>query len=256
MTELTRADRRLELRLTLTLLAAIAGGVPIVLLAVLVRSNWGPLIRLDTSVAENLNAYAVAHPGWVDFFKAYSVVIGPFVLQPAVTIIGIVLLVRGRPRLGGWMLVALWGGALLGAVLKFTVRRARPDLTDPVAGAPGYSFPSGHAFGGTVGCTLLVLVLGALLPTVWRRVALVVAALAIVTVCFARVFLGVHYLSDVVAGSVLGFGWVTLTAAAFHAWRRDVGLPPAPLDEIEPELGSGQPEPTEREPAAPPGGRG
>ncbi len=53
-----------------------------------------------------------------------------------------------------------------------------------------------------------------------------------------------HYLSDVVAGELLGLGWVVLTAAAFEAWRRDVGLPPAPPAEAEPELGDNVPEPS------------
>jgi hypothetical protein len=47
-----------------------------------------------------------------------------------------------------------------------------------------------------------------------------------------------------VAGEIFGVGWVAITAAAFEAWRRDVGLPPSPPAEAEPELAEGLPEPS------------
>jgi undecaprenyl-diphosphatase len=62
-------------------------------------------------------------------------------------------------------------------------------------------------------------------------------------VAFARVGLGVHYLTDVTAGLVLGLAWLTATSAVFEWWRRDVGLPPSPATEAEPELSTGVPEP-------------
>jgi undecaprenyl-diphosphatase len=83
-----------------------------------------------------------------------------------------------------------------------------------------------------------------LLPGVWRRVALVVAVVVPLAVGFARVGLGVHYLSDVVAGELLGLAWVVITTVAFEAWRRDVGLPPSEPTEAEPELAEGRPEPS------------
>jgi len=85
-------------------------------------------------------------------------------------------------------------------------------------------------------------------------VAIAVAILIPLVVAFARVGLGVHYLSDVVAGMLLGLGWVVVTAAAFEAWRRDVGLPPAPPTEAEPELGRDVPEPEPGDLREPSGG--
>lgn len=238
-----QADRRLELRLTVALVATFALGLPFLLLALLVRASWGPLIRLDTSVADGLHGYAVRN-GWVvDLMQGVSLVGGPFVLRPLVTLLAVWLLARRRIRLAGWVLVTLWGGALLGVVLKSVVGRARPDLVDAVAREGGRSFPSGHALGATVACGLLAMVLGALLPGRRRPLAFVAAALAVLAVCLSRVMLGVHYLTDVSAGVVLGVCWLAVTAAVFHAWRRDVGLPAAPATEVEPELGGGVPEP-------------
>ncbi|HVE30718.1 MAG TPA: phosphatase PAP2 family protein, partial [Mycobacteriales bacterium] len=120
----------------------------------------------------------------------------------------------------------------------------RPDLVDAVATAPGRSFPSGHALTSTVGCAVLLLLVTPLLRRRRRVVAIAAAILIPLVVAFARVGLGVHYLSDVVAGELLGLGWVVLTASAFEAWRRDVGLPPAAPTEAEPELGGNVPEPS------------
>jgi len=244
VTTVRRADRKLGLRLLLALVATLGLGVPFALLALLVRARWDPLIRLDTSVADGLHAVALRNPWLVDTLDGISVVIDPWVLRPVVTLVAVWLLVRERRvRLASWVLVTLWGGALLGVLLKELIDRARPDLVDAVAAAPGFSFPSGHALGGTIACGLLVLVLGPLLSPRWRAVAWAAAVLAVLAVCFARVGLGVHYLSDVTAGVVIGVAWLAATSAVFEWWRRDVGLPPAPVTEAEPELGEGVPEP-------------
>lgn len=243
MTRVERADRRLGLRLALGLVATFGLGVPFVLLALLVREKWDPLIRLDTSVAEGLNDVAVRNDWLVDTLLVISDVFDPMVFRVLVTLIALWLIRAGRRRLASWALVTIWGAALLGWGLKLVVGRARPDLVDAVAAAPGRSFPSGHALGTTVGCGLLLLLVMPLLRGAWRAVAVALAVLIPVVVCFARVGLGVHYLADVTAGLVLGVAWLAVTSAVFEWWRRDVGLPPAPATEAEPELGEGVPEP-------------
>jgi undecaprenyl-diphosphatase len=238
-----RADRRLVLRLALGLAAAIVVGVPFLLLALLVRDNWSPLVDLDTTVANRMHVIALAHHWLVILLKAISDVFDPITFRVVTTILAVLLFWRGRRRLAIWTLVTIWGAALLGVVLKVVVDRARPDLVDAVATAPGRSFPSGHALTSMVGCAVLLLLVTPLLSRRWRAVAIVLAIVVPLVVAFARVGLGVHYLSDVVAGMLLGLGWVALTAAAFAAWRRDLGLPPSRPTEAEPELGTDEPEP-------------
>ena len=242
-----RADRRLVVRLALALVAAIALGVPFLLLALLVRDNWSPLVELDTSVADRMHLVALAHHWLVTLLKGISTVFDPITFRVVTTVLALLLFRRGRRRLAIWTLVTIWGAALLGVVLKAVVNRARPDLVDAVATAPGRSFPSGHALTSTVGCAVLLLLVTPLLRRRWRAVAIAVAILIPLVVAFARVGLGVHYLSDVVAGMLLGLGWVIITAAAFEAWRRDIGLPPSPPTEAEPELGQDAPEPEPRD---------
>jgi undecaprenyl-diphosphatase len=233
------------LRLALGLAAAIVLGVPFLLLALLVRDKWSPLINLDTTVADRLHVIALQQHWLVTLLKGVSMVFDPIVFRVVTTAVAVLLFWQGRRRLAIWTLVTIWGAALLGQLLKIGVGRARPDLVEAVATAPGRSFPSGHALTSTVGCAVLLLLVTPLLGRRWRAVAIAVAVVVPLVVGFSRVGLGVHYLSDVVAGELLGLGWVVVTAAAFEAWRRDVGLPPAPPTEIEPEIAENVPEPSE-----------
>lgn len=172
---LTRADRRLTLRLVLGLVAGTGVGLGFLLLALLVRANWDPLIDLDQTVAQRLHDVAVQHAWFVSLLKALSDVFDPITFRVVTTLVALVLLARRHVRLGAWTLVTVWGAALLGLVLKILVARTRPDLVDAVATAPGRSFPSGHALTSTVGCAVLLLLLMPLLHGRWRAVAVAVA---------------------------------------------------------------------------------
>jgi membrane-associated phospholipid phosphatase len=237
------ADRRLQVRLLVALVATAALGVPFLLLALLVRSNFPPLRDLDLAVARELNEVARGSAGLVDALQVIARVGDPNVFRAAAAVLLVWLLVRRRFRLALWTVVATAGGALLGLVLKLVVGRTRPVLDEPVAHAAGLSFPSGHALNSVVGAGVLLLVLGPLLSARARRVAWAAGVLVVLVIGFDRVALGVHYLSDVVAGWVIGAAWIAVTAAAFETWRREVGLPPSPTLQAEPELGEGVPEP-------------
>jgi undecaprenyl-diphosphatase len=115
------------------------------------------------------------------------------------------------------------GGALLDVVMKSAVARVRPYFPNPVALAPGGSFPSGHALAATLGAGVLLLCVLPLIPSAWRIAAWTVAVLVPLAVGFSRIALGVHWPSDVVGGWLLGVGFVAATAAAFDAWPRGPG---------------------------------
>jgi membrane-associated phospholipid phosphatase len=220
-------DRRLGLRLTLALVAVVVIGVPFLALLLLVRAKWSPLLHLDVDVAAGLHRSALRHRPLVRTYTVVSTVFDPNVFRVVATALAVWLLTDRRPRLASWVLVTIWGGALLGVVAKIAVGRARPAFDVAVAAAGGKSFPSGHALGSLVGCGVLLLVL---LPVVRsrpaRRLCWLAAVLIVLTVGLARVGLGVHYLSDVLAGWVLGLGWLAATTAAFQAWRRETGARP------------------------------
>ena len=222
---LSAADERFGLRLGAGFLVTPVATVAFVLLVVLVRAGWPPLRDLDADTAETLNRVDVDHPELVKSAEVVSDVFDPNVFRVALTLIALAYLIHGETGHAAWLLVTVFGGAALGFALKEIVHRARPVLPDPVSTAPGMSFPSGHALGASIGCCLLLLIALRFLPRGGRVAAVIAAGLIVGSVALARVVLGVHFVSDVLAGIMLGVGWVAVTTWAYVAWRRETGQP-------------------------------
>ncbi|MCX5402180.1 phosphatase PAP2 family protein [Streptomyces sp. NBC_00102] len=239
-----RADRRFGARLLGAAAVAAVAAVPFALVLVLVEGHWQPLRRLDASAAMRLHRTALEHPAWTDTLRILSDwVWDPAVLRSLVAVLTLWLLWKRAWRLACWSAVTAVAGALTGMLVKSVVERARPSLEDPVAHAPGFSFPSGHAMTATTSCAVLLLVLLPMVPRAWRPVCWGVAVLSVLGVGFTRVALGVHWFSDVVGGWLLGAAVVALTGWAFEAWRTDVGRRRTELGEgLEPELTGAEPE--------------
>jgi undecaprenyl-diphosphatase len=223
---LDRAERSLGARLAVTAAAALVVFIPFAILAILVISAWWPLQSVDQRLADALHAYAVSHPDVVSAARVWSTVFGPGPLRVVVLVVAVVLWWRGSRRSAIWAVITMASGGVLGAVLKLIFGRNRPDLLDPVADAPGYSFPSGHALNVALAAGVLVLVL---LPAAdrvgdpTRRRLLrwsmwVVAAVITAVTGLCRIALGVHWMSDVLGGWVLGGALVAATMAAFATW--------------------------------------
>lgn len=205
--------------------AALAGAVliglavPFGLLVLLVRAQWGPLWHLDHGAVRVMHDFAIAHPLFVLAMKVASragssPVYWVFTIGLAA---GLILGQRGRRGLLAalFAVVAIGGGGLLNIAVKALVDRVRPILPDPVAHAGGLSFPSGHAQAAIVAYGVLVLLVGPVLSRRARRVLLAASVLAVLTIGFSRVALGVHYPSDVVGGYLLGAAWVLALLLAF-----------------------------------------
>lgn len=123
-------------------------------------------------------------------------------------VIGVILLAkRYWILLVGWI-VTLAGGGLLNTLLKEIFQRARPELGQGLAS--GWSFPSGHAMGALMAYGMLAYVGMYLVPRQWRGVVMGVCVSLVLLIGASRLFLGVHYFSDVVAGFVVGTSWLTL----------------------------------------------
>jgi undecaprenyl-diphosphatase len=136
-----------------------------------------------------------------------------------------------------FLVITCLGGGIVDSLVKQAVGRSRPVVDHPVAHAFGKSFPSGHAMSSIICYGALVLVLLPLLAPVARRVAIGAAAALVFVIGVSRLALGLHFLSDVLGGWVLGAAWLAASVAAFEMYREDVGLrPTAPVTEgVEPE---------------------
>jgi membrane-associated phospholipid phosphatase len=222
---LSAADERFGLRLGAALIGTLFAAVTFGLLLLLVRAGLGPLHGIDAGVAHLFRRYDTTHPDLVRTAEVISRALDPNVFRVALTIVAVVYLFRGERRHAAWLLVTVFGGAALGLALKAAVDRARPVLPNPVATAPGMSFPSGHALNASIGCCLLLLLVLRFLPRRGRIAAVVLAGLVVGAVSLARVVLGVHFVSDVLAGITLGITWVAVTTWAYVAWRRETDQP-------------------------------
>jgi undecaprenyl-diphosphatase len=128
----------------------------------------------------------------------------------------------GRHRLAvGWV-VAVAGNSVLNFALKQVFARVRPLHQDGFGLAQGFSFPSGHSSGSVVAYGMLAYVAIRLLPVRWHWPALVAAVAIAFTVGASRVFLRVHFASDVLAGFASGATWlaVCITSIELTQWRR------------------------------------
>jgi undecaprenyl-diphosphatase len=216
-------DAKGGLRLTLAATGGLLVAVPFALVLLLVVDHWGPLQRLDHAVANDLNAFAYRHAGYVRALRAVSDIVSPTDFELVSVVVAVALLAKHQPRLATWLLVTVLGSGLLSTLVKLAVGRARPVVEFPVVHPASSSFPSGHALGVVVGTGALLLV-G--LPYVSRRLRpplIVLGVLLVLAVGFSRLGLGAHYVSDVLGGYLLGAGWLAGTTAAFTAWRRDLG---------------------------------
>jgi membrane-associated phospholipid phosphatase len=224
------------MRALVAAVALVLVAVPFALLLFLVQDKWRPLARADSGARDDLHSYAVGHGRFVTAMNTLSTLgSAPVYIAVFAVIVGW-LLWRRLPRLALFVVVTVAGSSLLNQVVKVAVDRSRPVLPDPVAHANGMSFPSGHAQSAVVAYSVLLLVFLPVLRGTWRPTAVAVAVLMVLGIGFSRVALGVHYVSDVLAGYVLGAAWVLAMAAAFNAWRVERGKPKVSLDEgLEPE---------------------
>lgn len=228
--------KRFGARAILAAVALLIVAVPFALLLFLVKDKWGPLAGADSGLEGDLHTYAEAHSRFVDVMQGLSTLGSTPVYLVVFVLITAWLLWRRLPRLAIFVGVTVAGSSLLNSAVKFAVDRARPVLPDPVAHAGGNSFPSGHAQAAIVGYSVFLLVFFPLIRKTWRTAAMVAAALIVLAIGFSRIALGVHFLTDVVGGYVLGAAWVAAMTAAFSAWRQEQGRTPVePKEGLEPE---------------------
>lgn len=142
------------------------------------------------------------------------------------------------------LFVSTFGGVILNNLLKLGFSRPRPDIIPWGAKATFYSFPSGHAMSATVVYSTVAYLAARLQRTHAARASIMfIAAIIIFIICGSRVYLGVHYPSDVVAGVIVGLAWAsfcmaTLEAIQLYARRNAPEVlaeeRPAPIHETKP----------------------
>jgi undecaprenyl-diphosphatase len=199
---------------------AVAFTLPVAALGLAVRSKVPAVLDLDETAISAATDVTRANPDlrqallvWQTAFQATGV-------NAVCTAIFVWAWRRhGLRTRAQWAFVTLMASWAIGLGVKHLVQRARPVVEDAVAQAPGFSFPSGHATNtAAAGMTLILL----LWPVLGRRGRLVLLGLVVLTVLVTgvdRVFLGVHYPSDVVAGIVLGAAMAGSSYLGYLGWN-------------------------------------
>jgi membrane-associated phospholipid phosphatase len=195
------------------LLAALGGAVVFARITEDYLTN-DPLVRWDVSFARWLSEHRGS--ALLDVFRAITVVGSPAFALALATVVCLVLYRRRRLVDAAFLPVVLGGAELLNLVLKVAFHRPRPAIG--FVHLDTYSFPSGHAMISTA-------MYGAFAFLLWGRLdsrhakTLVLAATSLVVtlICFSRLYLGVHFLSDVLAGVAGGATWLALSIALLTA---------------------------------------
>jgi undecaprenyl-diphosphatase len=119
------------------------------------------------------------------------------------------------------LIVATAGGLALNMVLKLFFDRPRPQVFDWGTNAVSSSFPSGHAMSATIVYSTVAYLLARLYKRRWARaLTLIAATFVIIAICLSRIYLGVHYPSDVAAGVIIGLAWAAFCMAILEAIQR------------------------------------
>lgn len=217
------------------LTALVLGAACFAVLVALVGSQ-SPVLAVDRRVTAWLNGAVTGNPVLVAVLERITMLGGPTASWVILTTLTVALLIRRQWRLACFVAVTGLGAAVLSPAVKLLVGRLRPTVGTPLVSVGDPSFPSGHALGSLVTYGVLLLVLLPLLGRRARNPVIVAVAVLVVAIGFTRLALGVHYLTDVLAGWLLGLGWLAAATIAFQAWRRAAGLrvPPA-TDGLAPE---------------------
>ncbi len=178
-----------------------------------------PLTVLDVGVSAWLHARMA--PPLTTVMRFFTQLGGTVFISSAALLTALFLLRRRRWYALLALFLAVPGGMLLNVLLKSAFHRHRPSFNDPVLTLTSYSFPSGHTMAATVFYGVLAaFAVRKLQDWRWRVLVVLVAALMVLLIGFSRIYLGAHYLSDVMAASAEGLAWLALSLTAVETIRR------------------------------------
>jgi membrane-associated phospholipid phosphatase len=194
-----------------TLLAAVA---------IALAFQLHPLDRLDTAVAGWGYRATKGHDGLSAWWIGVAAYGQPMVLRAILVLGGLLLAWKRRWALAGWLVGISVAENVIAPLAKHLLNRPRPYWAEPITVEHSLSFPSGHAAAAGTFAAALTILLFATMSAGWsRRLAILSALFVGLIISLDRIFLGVHYLSDVIAGNALGVavaltGWLVMLRLA------------------------------------------
>jgi membrane-associated phospholipid phosphatase len=178
-----------------------------------------PLVSFDQTAATTI--HELRTPALTTFFLVVTA-LGSIEAIALVSLVGAVVFGAWRRwlLLGTWLITA-GGSVMLLLLLKALFARPRPYVEHPLLLETYYSFPSGHAMEAVILYGMLAYFAVLALRAWWTRAAIVFGtSLLVLLIGFSRLYLGVHYFSDVVAGFAAGGVWLSICITVMECLRR------------------------------------
>lgn len=204
------------------ILVLVAASVVFTVLAALVATE-DPILQEDMQVLVWLHTHG--NPVFTGFLVAVSTLHSLTGVAIFTVILALVLARMHKYRWIATLVLTVGGGMLLNVALKYAFHRGRPVWEDPLLQISTPSFPSGHTAGATLFYGFLCVYIVSHVESIGLRVAAVAGAIAMVLlVAFARMYLGVHYPSDVLAAMSASSAWLVVSVASVRAYvKRHAG---------------------------------
>ena len=227
----------LSRRLGLTLTVGLAAGLLISLGVILLFANIvedvveGESRRFDEQVLLSIHTNS---PAWLDEPMRVATTLGYYwLILPLLAAVVYAFYRRGRNVSAALLVTSTLGGIVLTTALKTLVQRTRPELFDSGYTASFYSFPSVHAtlavgFYGT-----LTLLLAWHLTGLKRWAVAAIGVMLVLLIGFSRLYLGVHYPTDVLAGFLATPLWISFIGLFYFLWRMFRGHPSGKVEREE-----------------------
>lgn len=177
--------------------------------------------NLDSSI---LAAVVRIRRPWITGMAADVTALGSITLVTLISVVALCLLFSLKDSMAAWQLVLNSVGAgIWTEITKNFIERTRPDDISHFVQVSGFSYPSGHSLASASLYLTIAILAARHLPTKRGRVLLFGLAIAVILlVAMSRVYLGVHYTSDVASGASLGIAWALLLAGSFSMIERSV----------------------------------
>lgn len=199
--------------------------VPLLLWGQLAENVWQhESFRFDAPILLWLHAHSNA---WLDQLMLGLSLVGGYPLLIISPLLGVGFWLANKHREAIFVALCMGGASALNVTAKIIFHRTRPDLWVSLARQHDYSFPSGHAMVSSAFIAMILALIWAATNstatgTVWRSIAAPIGVLFVLAVGLSRLYLGVHYPSDILAGWLASLGWIAMIRA-IHILPKSTG---------------------------------
>ncbi|MBD2526105.1 phosphatase PAP2 family protein [Nostoc sp. FACHB-133] len=186
------------------LLLLIGVYLPLQVFEILTVEIWENQAGFPWDVPILLAVHSTANPQ-LDVLAVTLAIIGlPWMAIPILGAIALILLLQKRWRSLAYLLTVSLGSVIINRTAKELMHRVRPQLWQSIAPESSFAFPSGHAM---TSITLVAILLSLAWASSWRWLVLTFGSLYIIAIAWCRLYLGVHFPSDILAGWMVTLGW-------------------------------------------------